>query len=178
MAGRLGGINDRERIRRRGVVRIQGMSELMNQFNNLGIRFPKSALRDISKKAIQGPLMEAKHNAPLGYTGELEEGIIAIEENNDPGRSVRQIVMDRSKNNVFQKPIPDPKAENPQGAGTRGGERPHGYYPWSVEYGFMRSPGKKTQGQYFILRAAKKHRPKVRKLVNKEMGKVIDRLTR
>jgi hypothetical protein len=159
-------------------IKVEGMSELMTQLNKIGKDFPQRVLNDITHDAIKPTLTEARQRAPLGYTHQLEEGIIEIKEKDKKGKSVRQVVMDKTKNSIFQKQIPDPEAKNPQGVGTRGGKRDTAYYPTSIEYGFHVSKDKKVPGQFFLHGTFKKNRAKSRKIIKNGLSKAIDKLTR
>jgi NifB/MoaA-like Fe-S oxidoreductase len=117
-------------------------------------------------------LNEARQNAPLGYTHQLEDGIIEVKEKDKNGKSVRQVVMDKTKNSIFQKPI------SPDGKGTRGGKKDTAYYPTSVEFGFHVSKEKKVPGQFFLHGSFKKNRAKSRKIIRTGLSKAIDKLTR
>lgn len=68
-------------------------------------------------------------------TGFLKRGITSVgERSRTRGKKVYQIRFDPAYNDVFQKPILNP--------GEAGGKNPKGYYPASMEYGFLtRSKG-------------------------------------
>ncbi len=100
-------------------------------------------------------------NAPKGATGQLRRGFKKKKEKSSKkGKYVYDYAMDSSKNDIFQKPIKNP--------GILGGKNKTGYYPASVEYGFLakapgggysyqpgeRRPSKKIEGQYFVKEAS------------------------
>lgn len=68
-------------------------------------------------------------------TGALKRGIIRTGERSRlKGKKVYDLMFDPGMNNVFQKPIKNP--------GEAGGKSDKGYYPASMEYGFLtRSKG-------------------------------------
>lgn len=68
-------------------------------------------------------------------TGALKRGIVRhAEKTKIKGKKVNDLMFDPAMNNIFQKHIKNP--------GEAGGKRPTGYYPASMEYGFLtRSKG-------------------------------------
>lgn len=83
--------------------------------------------RTVVRRAIRGEV-------PVD-TGTLKRGIISTgEKSRVKGKKVYQLRFDPALNDVFQKPIFNP--------GEAGGKNPKGYYPASMEYGFLtRSKG-------------------------------------
>lgn len=83
--------------------------------------------RTVVRKAIRGQV-------PVD-TGTLKRGIISTGERSKiKGKKVYQLRFDPALNDVFQRPILNP--------GEAGGKNPKGYYPASMEYGFLtRSKG-------------------------------------
>lgn len=81
----------------------------------------------VVRKAVRGTV-------PVD-TGALKKGIIRKgERSRTKGKKVYDLMFDPSMNDVFQKPIKNP--------GEAGGKSPKGYYPASMEYGFLtRSKG-------------------------------------
>lgn len=75
-----------------------------------------------------------RNQAPVD-SGDLKRGIIREgERSRKKGKKVYDMMFDPAMNDVFQKPIKNP--------GAAGGENPKGYYPASMEYGFLtRSKG-------------------------------------
>lgn len=75
-----------------------------------------------------------RNQAPVD-TGDLKRGIIRKgERSRKKGKKVYDMMFDPAMNDVFQKPIKNP--------GAAGGKNPKGYYPASMEYGFLtRSKG-------------------------------------
>ncbi len=83
--------------------------------------------RTVVRRAIRGEV-------PM-LTGTLKRGIISTgEKSRVKGKKVYQLRFDPALNDVFQRPIINP--------GEAGGKNPKGYYPASMEYGFLtRSKG-------------------------------------
>ena len=80
-------------------------------------------------------------------TGALKRGIIRkTEKKKIEGKKVNDLMFDPDKNKIFQKPIKHP--------GEAGGKSPTGYYPASMEHGFLtRSKGggySYVQGHHFM----------------------------
>lgn len=83
--------------------------------------------RTVVRKAIRGQV-------PVD-TGTLKRGVVSTgERSRTKGKKVYQLRFDPALNDVFQRPILNP--------GEAGGKNPKGYYPASMEYGFLtRSKG-------------------------------------
>lgn len=78
--------------------------------------------RTVVRKAIRGQV-------PVD-TGALKRGIVSKGERSGvKGKKVYDLMFDPSMNDVFQKPIKNP--------GAAGGKSKKGYYPASMEYGFL-----------------------------------------
>jgi len=124
----------------------------------------KTALKAARKAAQKGSNVVGKairQNAPTGATGQLKRGFKKKKEKSSKkGKFVYDYAMDSAKNDIFQKPIKNP--------GILGGKNKTGYYPASVEYGFLtKAPGggysytrgqkrasRKVEGQYFVKEAS------------------------
>ena len=83
--------------------------------------------RTVVRKAIRGQV-------PVD-TGTLKRGVVSTgERSRTKGKKVYQLRFDPALNDVFQRPILN--------TGEAGGKNPKGYYPASMEYGFLtRSKG-------------------------------------
>lgn len=112
-------------------------------FTRLG---EKTTLKAAKKAAQKGSNVVGKairSAAPVGKTGQLKRGFKKKAEHSRlQGKFVYQYAMDSSKNDIFQKPIIH--------VGKYGGKSKHGYYPASVEYGFLTSSGSAGGGYRFI----------------------------
>lgn len=124
----------------------------------------KTALKAARKAAQKGSNIVGKairQQAPVGKTGQLRRGFKKKKENSSKrGKFVYDYAMDSAKNEIFQKPIRNP--------GILGGKSRTGYYPASVEYGFLtkapgggykytpgqKRPSRKVEGQYFVKKAS------------------------
>lgn len=158
---------------------IIGMAELNRQFENLGVNFPKSKIRQAANKGVNIPLRLARSKAPRGETKELYRGIIKVEEKKWKARkklkkAVYQVYFNSAKNDIFQKPI------DPSVLGSRGGQTKvaYAYYPFSMEYGFPRDPKPAFEGLFFVRDAIVESYDKSMQTVVDELSKSIDQLTR
>ena len=124
----------------------------------------KTALKAARKAAQKGSNIVGKairQNAPTGATGQLKRGFKKRKEKSaKKGKFVYDYAMDSAKNDIFQKPIKNP--------GILGGKNRTGYYPASVEYGFLtkvpgggyrytpgqKRPSRKVEGQHFVKEAS------------------------
>ena len=98
----------------------------------------KTADQAARKAAQKGSNIVGKYlrsEIPVGKTGQLRKGFIKRKEKSRlKGKHVYDYKLDRAKNAIFQKPIQRP--------GLLGGKNPKGYYPYSIEYGFLaQAPG-------------------------------------
>ena len=159
----------------------------------------KTALKAARKAAQKGATLAGRavrNAAPVGKTGQLKKGFKKkAEKSRKRGKFGYQYAMDRAKNDIFQKPIKRP--------GILGGKNDKGYYPASVEYGFLaRAPGggytyqrrmrgsnqyaEKTEesyklpsqhieGQYFVRDAAKAAEPAVIAEMKRVLNEELDK---
>lgn len=132
--------------------------------------------RTIVRNAIRGA-------APEGKTGKLKEGIVSRGERTKlNGRKVYDVMPSPKMNAVFQKPIKKP--------GKAGGSSEKGYYPASVEYGFLtranegglkfirRKTGiglKRVEGSHFMRDTAESSRQAAEKAMIKTLTTSLDR---
>lgn len=109
----------------------------MVQFQKALNRVEKVPQRAVTKAAGKGATVvrKAVRGAVPVDTGQLKRGIIRKgERSRAKGKKVYDLMFDPAKNDIFQKSIKQP--------GVAGGKSPHGYYPASMEYGFLtRSKG-------------------------------------
>ena len=116
-------------------------------------RVEKVPQRAVTKAAGKGATVVRKAvrgEVPVD-TGALKRGIIRKPERSRiRGKKVYDVMFDPGMNDVFQKPIKDP--------GAAGGKSEKGYYPASMEYGFLtRSLGgglRYVPGYHFMRNAA------------------------
>ena len=147
----------------------------MEQFQKALDRLGKLPQKVVNKAAGKGATVAGRAiraAAPKGRTRQLSKGFKRKpEKSKTPGKKVFSYAMDPAKNDIFQKPIKNP--------GVAGGERPHAYYPHSIEYGFLtrkaggglayvQGKGKeKVEGKHFTRRAAEGARPQVESTIIK-----------
>lgn len=118
----------------------------------------------VVRKAVRGTV-------PVD-TGALKKGIIRKgERSRTKGKKVYDLMFDPSMNDVFQKPIKNP--------GEAGGKNPKGYYPASMEYGFLtRSKGggySYVPGYHFMRDAAEASSSPAKKVMIQALNDEIDK---
>jgi HK97 gp10 family phage protein len=122
--------------------KIEGMDKLIKDIEKLG-KVPQSAVTPSAKKGMNTVLKDARANAPYD-TGQLKKGIVLSgEKSRYKGKKVYDIVFDDSMNDVFQKPVKNPRSRGGQGSKTA-------YYPASQEYGYFAGDGNYIPGYRFI----------------------------
>ncbi len=137
----------------------------------------------VLKRAVKGEVPRR--------SGTLKKSIIRVgERSRRKGKKVYQVTFDRKMNEQLQKPIRNP--------GLLGGRYPKGYYPASMEYGYLvrvpgegirylreilgsnqyvrkyeeatKLPSKKIEGLHFMEHAADQTEPEIREImINKTM---------
>ena len=137
----------------------------------------------VLKRAVKGEVPQR--------SGTLKKSIIRVgERSRKRGKKVYQVTFDRKMNDVLQKPIKRP--------GLLGGRYPKGYYPASMEYGYLvrvpgegirylreilgsnqhvrkyeeatKLPSRKIEGLHFMEHATDHAEPEIREiLINKTM---------
>lgn len=117
---------------------IIGMNELLKTFSDLE-KLPQKCVNQAAKKGATIPLKSARSNSPF-LTGDLEKGIVLkAEKTKTKGKKVYQVTLDASMNDVFQK-------KNKEG-------KVIGYYPASMEYGWIMKNGARHEGLHFMRNA-------------------------
>lgn len=119
---------------------------------------------NVIRKAVRG-------SAPVD-TGDLKRGIVRKgERSRKKGKKVYDLMFDPGMNDVFQKPIKNP--------GEAGGKSPKGYYPASMEFGFLtRSKGggySYVPGYHFMREAAEASSSVSKRAMVQELNKQIDK---
>lgn len=114
-------------------------------------KVPQKAVTRAAGKGRTVVRRAIRSTAPMGETGNLKKGIVSRgEQSKVKGKKVYGLMFDPSMNDVFQKPIKNP--------GEAGGKNAKGYYPASMEYGFLtRSKGggySYVPGYHFMRNAA------------------------
>lgn len=130
--------------------------------------YHKKSVTKAAKKGMNIALKSARQNAPVD-TGELKGGIISVgEKSRLKGKKVNQVVFDRNKNDIFQKPI-----KNPVNC-----KRKIAYYPASQEFGYFLRNGKYMPGLHFMKKALQENENAITKKIVDEMSKEIDKALR
>lgn len=145
----------------------------------------QTAIKAARKAAQKGSNVVGKairSGAPKGATGQLKRGFRKKKEKSaNKGKIVYDYAMDSAKNDIFQKPIKNP--------GILGGKNKVGYYPASIEYGFLvkapgggyqykpgqKRPSRKVEGTHFTREAATASEPAaietMKRVLNEELDK-------
>ena len=132
---------------------------------------PQRAVTKAAGKGASVVRKAVRAGVPVA-TGAMKRGIVRKgERSRTKGKKVYDLMFDPGMNDVFQKPIKDP--------GAAGGKSPHGYYPASMEYGFLtRSKGgglSYVPGYHFMRDAAQGASPAAKQATVKtfmdELGK-------
>lgn len=129
---------------------------------------PQKCVDKAAKKGSNVILDAARKNAPA-KTGALKRGITSKPENNrKKAKQVYQITLSASMNDIFQKPIKHP--------GLYGGDpkNKHGYYPASMEHGFLTANGRE-EGAHYMLKAAEEHGAQACGLIISTLEKELDK---
>lgn len=118
----------------------------------------------VMKKAVKGEV-------PVD-TGALKKGIVRkAERSRTKGKKVYDVTFDAGMNDVFQRPIKNP--------GEAGGQSKKGYYPASMEYGFLtRSKGgglSYVPGYHFMQNAAQESAAPAKQAMVKTLIEEIDK---
>ena len=138
------------------------LKNLERQLEDLG-RVPQKCVTGAARKGAQVVRKEAKRLAPK-RTGELRRGLILYGEKvrgKSKGQKVYQIVLDRRKNNVFQRVSASGKV--------------NGYYPSSQEYGFKLKNGERKAGQYYLKTAAENKQSESTKVMLQKFIEEVDK---
>lgn len=140
---------------------IEGMKELDKKLKKLG-QVPQKAVTPSAKKGMNIALKDARANAPF-ETGDLTKGIIIKpERSRKKGKKVYRVVIDSAMNDVFQKLGKDGKVS--------------GYYPVSMEYGFIQKDGQFNPGHKYMRNALTENKTAIEKTIVSEMTKRVDKI--
>lgn len=140
-----------------------GMKELMKMFGDLE-KLPQKCVNKSSKQGANIALKSARNKSPF-FTGELEGGIVLVpEKTKTKGKKVYQITFDKSKNSVFQK-------KNKEG-------KVIGYYPASLEYGWIMKNGQKHEGLHFMRDSVQSNASSIEKTILDEFISNIEKVTK
>ncbi len=138
---------------------------------------PQKAATKAASKGLTVVRRTVKKGIPTGPTGELKKGLYRKgEKHRLSGKKVYQLTFDPKKNDIFQKPIKNP--------GIYGGKHlSHGYYPNSVEYGFLTKKKGGGREEHVFSRLSDKqydsirrHRKRVKVIVSGYESKKVEGL--
>ena len=163
---------------RTGALRIEvvGLQRLQRQFDNLGVKFPKKSLTKAAKLGSDPIIRDIKAAAPKSTkatSGTLKKSIYRkMEKGKRRVKTVYRIWFNPKFVDVF-------KGKKIVRVGLYGGTKEHGYYPMSVEYGYLGPKGKiipKTAN--FVSKALDKNRNKSLQIVIDTLDKEITKIVR
>lgn len=134
-------------------------------------KVPQKAVTKAAGKGANVVRKAVRSGVPVD-TGALKRGIIRKgERSRVKGKKVYDLMFDPSMNDVFQKPIKHP--------GEAGGKSSKGYYPASMEYGFLtRSKGggySYVPGYHFMRDAAEASSSAAKKVMIQTLNDEIDK---
>lgn len=150
-------------------VGVEGTDELQRQLERVG-EIKKTIITKAARQGIDMILPQAINDAPE-KSGALKKGIkrrLERPKKRSRYKSVYRIIFDPKMNDIFQKNIKEP--------GLYGGQNDTGYYPVSMEYGFLREEDRR-EGEYFIANAINDNEKASSEKVVDVMVKEIRRLT-
>lgn len=150
-------------------VEVEGTNELQRQLERVG-EIKKSVITKAARQGIDMILPDAIAGAPE-KSGNLKKGIkkrLERPKKRSKYKSVYRIIFDTKMTDIFRKDIKNP--------GIYGGKNTTGYYPISMEYGFLRKNGYR-EGEYFIANAIEKNKIASGEKVVDVLVKEIRRIT-
>lgn len=141
--------------------KLQGLDEVLKMLKDVE-SLPQKCVNKSARNGAKISQKDAKNNAPF-LTGDLEGGIVLkAEKTTKKGKKVYQVTMDSSMNNVFQK-------KNKEGKVT-------GYYPASMEYGWIMGNGMKHEGLHFMKNSIDNNASKIESTMINVLADEIDKL--
>jgi len=158
------------------------IKEFEKAVKTFGEKTALNAAKKAAQKASNIVGKSIRSAAPVGETGQLKRGFKKRKDNSkNKGVYVYHYSMSASMNEVFQKPIKEP--------GKYGGKSKSGYYPASVEYGFLTSKkgggyqyndggkhaSRKTEGSHFIEQATERVRSQTVETMKDVLKQEIDK---
>ena len=152
-------------------LKIDGAKELNEKLKTLGSP-PQKMVTKAARAGMVIALRATRRGRWIDQTGEMRKGMKLIgEKSKFKAKKVYQVVFDRAKNNIFQKPIKNP--------GSRGGKgNKTGYYPASQEYGYFAGEGNYVPGFHFMSRALEDNSSLIKDRTTKSMHDSIDKIIR
>jgi len=145
---------------------VDGLNDLLDYMKSLE-EVPQRVVTKTAKAGGQILLNEARIDAPV-KSGDLENGLMLVRNSKSgKGKSFYDVQMNPAMNNTFRSDI---KVQ-----GKYGGRFPTGYYPASMEYGFLTKHGK-VEGYHYMKKAATTKESDVYKTMLLELSEAIDKL--
>lgn len=148
------------------------LKRLEKSLDKLGM-LPQKVVTSAVNKGTTVVKRSIRGEAPV-RTGALKRGIIRGAEHPKKkisGKKVNDLKFDPKMNKIFQKPIKNP--------GVAGGERPTGYYPASMEHGFLtRSKGggyHYVSGHHFMREGAEESKKEFDQTIIKDMTQKLEK---
>lgn len=153
------------------VFQVKGIDNLVGVLGKME-DVPQKCVTKAAGKGANVVRKAVRSAAPKGETGNLRRGITRRGERSKvKGKKVYEVTFNSSMNDVFQKTIKNP--------GEAGGKSDHGYYPASMEYGFLtRSKGggySYVPGYHFMRDAAEASSPAAKTEMIKTLNEEIDK---
>jgi hypothetical protein len=148
---------------------VEGTDELKRQLERVG-EIKKSIITKAARQGIDMILPQAIDDAPE-KSGALKKGLrrrLERPRKRNKYKSVYRIIFDTKMTDIFRKDIVNP--------GVFGGTETTGYYPVSMEYGFLRENDRR-EGEYFIAHAIEDNEKASSEKVVDVLVKEIRRLT-
>lgn len=151
---------------------VRDLQEVQRTFEAMG-KLPQRVVTGAAGKAATAVRRAVKSSSEIPVdTGTLRGAIIRKgERSRYKGKKVYEVVFDPALNSVLQKPIKHP--------GEAHGKSKHGYYPASMEYGFLtRSKGGGISyfpGFHFMRDTGEAQRGKAREIMASELNKRMEK---
>jgi hypothetical protein len=157
-------------------VRVDGLEQLQRQFNRLGEKFPKKSLTKAAKLGSDPILKDVRAAAPVSTKttrGTLKKSVYRkMEKGKRRTKTVYRVWFNPKYIDIF-------KGKEIVRVGLYGGQRDYGYYPMSVEYGFLGPKGhQEGPNAHFVSKALDKNRNSSLQIVVDELNKEITKLVR
>lgn len=163
---------------RSGAIRVNvvGLERLQHQFDKLGNKFPKKSLTKAAKLGSDPIIKDARAAAPVSKKdtkGTLKKSIYRkMEKGNRRVKTVYRVWFNPKFVSIF-------KGKEIVRVGLYGGTRDYGYYPISVEYGFLGPKGhQEGPNAHFVSKAIEKNQNHSLQIIINTLNKEVDKLVR
>lgn len=149
-------------------LKLEGARELDRKLKKIGTP-PQKYVTKAAKAGMRIALKATKKGGFLDQTGALRKGTKLIgEKSRLKGKKVYQVVFDRAKNDIFQKPIKNKIRSKSNTA----------YYPASMEYGYWSRAGNYIPGFHFMKHAITDNASTIERTTVKSMSNSIEEIMR